>query len=243
MALISCPECGRDVSERASFCPGCGHPAEGRTARPRFRPRGAPARAAAIVAVMLAVGWIGARYAPGIGGREPGVRESGNVPELPAETARMGQAMPADSADERAEAPRPAPPAPGPKPDLEPATRYESWEVEALPELANAVEIDSLLEAAYPEPLRDARVEGTVRVRLLVRADGSVDPATVSIEDASAEAFGDAALSVAERMRFRPAIVGGLAVSVWVTVPILFEVAEEAALPYDENPPVRTSIT
>lgn len=26
MALIPCPECAREVSERALACPGCGHP-------------------------------------------------------------------------------------------------------------------------------------------------------------------------------------------------------------------------
>jgi len=26
MPLISCPECGRDVSEQAADCPQCGHP-------------------------------------------------------------------------------------------------------------------------------------------------------------------------------------------------------------------------
>ena len=26
MAMIICTECGREISEKASFCPGCGHP-------------------------------------------------------------------------------------------------------------------------------------------------------------------------------------------------------------------------
>ena len=26
MALVSCPECGREVSSAAASCPGCGHP-------------------------------------------------------------------------------------------------------------------------------------------------------------------------------------------------------------------------
>ena len=29
MALISCPACGRQVSEAAVACPGCGHPIAG----------------------------------------------------------------------------------------------------------------------------------------------------------------------------------------------------------------------
>ena len=27
MALIHCPECGREISDQASVCPGCGLPA------------------------------------------------------------------------------------------------------------------------------------------------------------------------------------------------------------------------
>jgi len=26
MALVTCPECGREISERATACPGCGNP-------------------------------------------------------------------------------------------------------------------------------------------------------------------------------------------------------------------------
>jgi len=31
MALITCQECGRSISEHAAFCPGCGAPASNRT--------------------------------------------------------------------------------------------------------------------------------------------------------------------------------------------------------------------
>ncbi|MDE5803214.1 MAG: zinc-ribbon domain-containing protein [Lachnospiraceae bacterium] len=26
MALIKCPECGKEISDKASSCPGCGYP-------------------------------------------------------------------------------------------------------------------------------------------------------------------------------------------------------------------------
>ena len=29
MALINCPECGKDISSRSVICPGCGHPHKG----------------------------------------------------------------------------------------------------------------------------------------------------------------------------------------------------------------------
>lgn len=31
MALVKCPECGRDISTAAAACPGCGAPAGGRS--------------------------------------------------------------------------------------------------------------------------------------------------------------------------------------------------------------------
>ncbi|GHE68087.1 hypothetical protein GCM10019059_29940 [Camelimonas fluminis] len=35
MSLISCPECGRQISDRAPACPGCGYPvADDSAARP-----------------------------------------------------------------------------------------------------------------------------------------------------------------------------------------------------------------
>lgn len=38
MALIRCPECQREISDRAQACPGCGHPLVERGPRPGARP-------------------------------------------------------------------------------------------------------------------------------------------------------------------------------------------------------------
>ena len=37
MAMITCPECGKEVSDRASSCPGCGYPFRKRFAIPKER--------------------------------------------------------------------------------------------------------------------------------------------------------------------------------------------------------------
>ena len=37
MALIPCPECGKDISSEAEACPDCGHPIKPRVAEPEFR--------------------------------------------------------------------------------------------------------------------------------------------------------------------------------------------------------------
>ena len=100
---------------------------------------------------------------------------------------------------------------------------YELSAVEEQPELSNRSEVARQLSRNYPPLLRDAGVVGTVVVRMRVMENGSVDPASVSIENSSHEAFGDAARRVVERMRFRPAKVGGKAVKVWVTLPVTFQ--------------------
>ena len=39
MALVKCPECGREVSDAAASCPGCGHPiAQQPTLQPILQP-------------------------------------------------------------------------------------------------------------------------------------------------------------------------------------------------------------
>lgn len=37
MALIDCPECGRQVSDRAPACPACGYPRQGQAKAPVHR--------------------------------------------------------------------------------------------------------------------------------------------------------------------------------------------------------------
>jgi protein TonB len=100
---------------------------------------------------------------------------------------------------------------------------YELSAVEEQPELSNRSEVARQLSRNYPPLLRDAGVVGTVTVRMRVMENGSVDPSSVSIENSTHEAFGDAARRVVERMRFRPAKVGGKAVKVWVTLPVTFQ--------------------
>lgn len=100
---------------------------------------------------------------------------------------------------------------------------YEMSAVEELPQLSNAAEVRRQLSSNYPPLLRDAGVTGTVQIRMRVNEDGRVDPASVEVESASHDAFADAARRVAQRMRFRPAKVGGRAVKVMVTIPVTFQ--------------------
>lgn len=74
----------------------------------------------------------------------------------------------------------------------------------------------------YPEELWDAGVEGETLLRLFVLPSGEVD--TVRIERASGyAAFDSAAVGGARDLRFEPARRGEEPVSVWVLLPVQFQ--------------------
>jgi protein TonB len=82
----------------------------------------------------------------------------------------------------------------------------------------------------YPAAARRRQQQGTVTVRVLVGADGSVERAEVA-ESSGFEALDDAALeTVRSRWRFVPARREGLAVESWVLVPIRFALVEAHAI-------------
>lgn len=104
-------------------------------------------------------------------------------------------------------------------------------EVEKPPAL-----IPSVTAPAYPRALLEATpagatpVTGRVVVRLTVRADGTVDPATVAVVSASDSAFIAPVLAVVPTWRFLPAEVGP------VGGPFR-RVAQEIQLPVSVAPP------
>ncbi|HSU16901.1 TonB family protein [Longimicrobium sp.] len=100
---------------------------------------------------------------------------------------------------------------------------YELSAVEEQPSLSNSSEVQRQLARNYPPLLRDAGVIGTVTLRMRVLEDGHVDPESISVENTTHDAFADAAKRVVEKMRFRPAKVGGHPVKVWVTLPVTFQ--------------------
>jgi periplasmic protein TonB len=74
----------------------------------------------------------------------------------------------------------------------------------------------------YPEELWDAGVEGETVLRLFVNPQGLVD--TVQVEQGSGyEAFDTAAVAGARDLRFEPATRGDDSVSVWVLLPVRFD--------------------
>jgi TonB family protein len=100
---------------------------------------------------------------------------------------------------------------------------YELSAVEVQPELINRAEVEQGISRNYPPLLRDAGVTGTATIRMRVFADGTVDENSITVEQSTHEQFGEAAVRVVGRMRFRPAVLGGKPVSVWVTLPVNFQ--------------------
>jgi protein TonB len=82
----------------------------------------------------------------------------------------------------------------------------------------------------YPAAARRQEQQGTVTVKVLVGADGSVERAEVA-DSSGFDALDDAALeTVRSRWRFVPARHDGLAIESWVLVPIRFALLEANAV-------------
>jgi len=83
---------------------------------------------------------------------------------------------------------------------------------------------------AYPAVARRREEQGTVTVRVLIGADGSVERAEIA-DSSGFDSLDDAALdTVRSRWRFVPARHGGVAVESWVLVPIRFALVEADAV-------------
>jgi protein TonB len=82
----------------------------------------------------------------------------------------------------------------------------------------------------YPAVARRREQQGTVTVKVLVGADGSVERAEVA-DSSGFDTLDDAALeTVRSRWRFVPARHAGIAVESWVLVPIRFTLLEANAV-------------
>ena len=89
------------------------------------------------------------------------------------------------------------------------------------PELQNVEGARTALEDEYPPLLRDAGIGGTVNIWFFIAPTGDVLETRVQKSSGHAP-LDDAALRVAETMRFSPARNGDEAVYVWVAFPITF---------------------
>lgn len=77
----------------------------------------------------------------------------------------------------------------------------------------------------YPDEERKAGVGGEVRVQLVVRADGSVDPASILITRATTHSFAQHVYDAVRQSKFVPGRVAGCPVASLVAWPIAFTMA------------------
>ena len=75
----------------------------------------------------------------------------------------------------------------------------------------------------YPEIARQAQMQGTVVLRVLVSKEGKVQELIMA---KSSPVFDDAAESAIRQWQFRPAIMGHQTVAAWVTIPVRFVLNE-----------------
>ncbi|MBV9108047.1 MAG: energy transducer TonB [Gemmatimonadetes bacterium] len=97
---------------------------------------------------------------------------------------------------------------------------YGLAEVQRQPSIANPDDVRRSITAAYPRLLHDAGVTGMATLYMRVRPDGRVDH--VRVVATTQDAFSEAAMRVADAMRFTPAEKDGHPVAVWVTLPVTF---------------------
>jgi protein TonB len=89
------------------------------------------------------------------------------------------------------------------------------------PSIQNRGELVRLIRDSYPPALRDAGIGGEVVVWFYIDETGGVQDTRVS-RSSGYEALDAAALRVADRFRFTPALNRDNAVAVWVQFPITF---------------------
>ncbi len=109
-------------------------------------------------------------------------------------------------------------------PPIDPADTLKAVEMSAVerrPSFVDRAEVARLVEASYPGDLRDARIAGTVTVRLVVDARGRPLAPRVA-EPSGNEQIDRAGVEAVRGMRFVPAELGGAPHPVWVNLPVAF---------------------
>lgn len=94
---------------------------------------------------------------------------------------------------------------------------------DVAPRLKNAAEFRRLLQRFYPSALREAGIGGTVTVWVFVSTSGEVERSVVE-QSSGYDALDAAALKVARRMVFEPALNRSEPIAVWAAQRIRFQV-------------------
>ena len=115
------------------------------------------------------------------------------------------------------------PPPPWPPATVQPEPPPLPHPVIVRPTLANADQVARTVTREHPPTLREAGIGGMAHLFIHLDARGIVD-ATLVHESSGFEALDRAAMNVARTMVFQPAMSREGAISVWLQVPIRFQV-------------------
>jgi TonB family protein len=160
--------------------------------------------------------WVEIPFVFGPGQRIPAQTSRDDLFALPALVVTPPEMLAAR--DRAAAAPVPLPP----PPTAEDITRAPTFTpMTVRPQLQNAIDVQRALVQAYPPVLRDAGISGTPVVWFFIDDSGSVVRTMLS-KSSGYPALDEAALRVAQQMRFSPALNRDRTVSVWVEIPVVF---------------------
>lgn len=101
---------------------------------------------------------------------------------------------------------------------------FEMSDLTEMPSFKSAQQAQRAIVRSYPRTLQDAGIGGTVQVRFIVSADGSVLSESIEIVASSSKALGDAARQAVGDIQFKPGKKDGSAVPAVVVMPIRYTV-------------------
>ncbi len=104
--------------------------------------------------------------------------------------------------------------------DLAKAPTFTPYTVR--PDIKNRLEVQKALQREYPPLLREAGIGGAVQVWFFIDEEGQV-VRTLVHESSGYEELDEAALMVADVIRFSPALNRDKRVPVWISLPIMFQ--------------------
>lgn len=119
--------------------------------------------------------------------------------------------------------------------DSAPDATYELREVTEVPRPLNVEDLRRALEAGYPPTLRVMGVGGRVEVRFRLDARGV--PHDLAVTRSTDARFDTPTMEAVRKLRFRPAMLDGKPVAVWVALPVEWSVSPEPAAPARPSQP------
>ncbi|MBX3174779.1 MAG: energy transducer TonB [Gemmatimonadaceae bacterium] len=96
-------------------------------------------------------------------------------------------------------------------------------DLDTPPRLASQEMTARILARSYPPALKRQGITGNVELEFVVDESGRVEGPSVKVVESTNPELADAAKSVIEEIRFRPAQAGGKAVRTVVTLPITYK--------------------